>query len=107
ISIRNNGMATEVSLPHPASTKNSGIRHPTSQFLGTHVWAHPTVRMGIAIGIAALTGILMALVMPRGPATTNEALILMLTGFVTGLTAGFLQGSRWTMVIAPVVHQMV
>lgn len=56
---------------------------------------------------AALTGAVMGVVMPRGPVTSSDALVLMLAGFATGLAAALSLGSRWAMVIAPIIHLLV
>ncbi|MCO5216542.1 MAG: alpha/beta hydrolase [Thermomicrobiales bacterium] len=79
----------------------------TESFLphvSTSIWANPALRMGFAIAVPALTGLLMAVIMPRGPVVTRDALLLVLTGFATGGIAAYLLGSRWAMVIAPVAH---
>lgn len=68
----------------------------------TWLWAHPASRTGAGIVLAALTGLLVALVMPRAPATTVEALVLLVAGYATGVAAGFVMRSRWVMLAAPV-----
>lgn len=54
--------------------------------------------------VAALPGVLVALVMPRGPATTGQALFVMLLSLVVGMIAGAAMRSRWAMMLAPLAH---
>ena len=67
------------------------------------------VRIGIAvtIGLAAVAGWIVARAMPHGPATTVQALIVMLMGLVIGLISGWAMRSRWAMLLAPLVHVLV
>lgn len=51
-----------------------------------------------------MTGVVIALLMPRGPTVTWQALLLMATGLLTGVAAGFVLRSRWAMLLAPLVH---
>ncbi len=52
----------------------------------------------------ALAGLLVAVTMPRGPATSAQALAVMALGFAVGLGAGYVLRSRWAMLLAPAVH---
>jgi pimeloyl-ACP methyl ester carboxylesterase len=52
-------------------------------------------------------GVLAGVWTPRGPLTTFEALSAMLLGLLTGLAAGYLTRTRWTIVIAPLVFVVV
>jgi hypothetical protein len=61
----------------------------------------------VAVTIAALSGAVTATVMPRGPVTTEHALLLMVIGLATGLTVAFLMRSRWAMLAAPLLHVLV
>lgn len=56
------------------------------------------------ISLAALSGALVAIAMPRGPATSAQALAVLALGLLVGLSAGFLLQSRWALLLAPVVH---
>ncbi len=62
--------------------------------------------VGIAatISVAGIAGVLVALIMPRGPVMTWQALLLMAVGLLTGVAAGYLLRSRWAMLLAPIVH---
>jgi proline iminopeptidase len=42
--------------------------------------------------------------MPRGPATTAQSLVVMALGLATGLVVGFVLCSRWAMLLAPAAH---
>ena len=61
-------------------------------------------RLGLTLGVAALSGLLFALVLPRGPTTQLQALALLAGGLGVGLLAGTLLRSRWALLIAPLVH---
>ena len=65
---------------------------------------HRWIGMMAAAGVAALTGLLVALAMPRGPATAAQALFVMATSLVVGLVAGMVMRSRWAMLLAPVAY---
>src|SRR3954453_20185799 len=56
------------------------------------------------VGLAVGSGLLVAWLAPRGPVTAGQALGLMALGLVTGGLAGWLAGSRWTMLVAPLAH---
>jgi proline iminopeptidase len=63
-------------------------------------------RMGLvwASLLAAFAGILVALILPRGPVTQSQALIVLLGSVIVGVLAGLLLQSRWAMLLVPVVH---
>ena len=44
---------------------------------------------------------------PRGPVTTAEALVALMTMFGVGLASGLLMRSRWAMLLAPAVFMLV
>lgn len=69
--------------------------------LGTH---ERTVRILAAVGVTALGGLLIAQLMPRGPVTSGQALLLMAIGLGSGVVAGILTRSRWAMLLAPVAN---
>ena len=87
----------------PPSLSRDSIR----RLIVSYHRVHPTVRFTSTVAVAALSGLGLAQAMPRGPVTTSDALFLMLTGFVFGLAAAFLLGSRWAMLIAPVTHLLI
>lgn len=66
------------------------------------------VSLAVAAGaVAVISGVVTSLVMPRGPVTTDHALLLMIIGLATGLTVAFLMRSRWAMLMAPFLHLTV
>lgn len=66
-----------------------------------HTW--PLASLG-AYGAAALFGLASALVMPRGPVTTTQALGLMAGSLLIGAAGGYLLRSRWALLILPLLH---
>ena len=68
------------------------------------VWRHRLAGPAIAAAIAALAGVLVALAMPRGPATAEQALVAMAGGLAVGLACGVVVKSRWAMLLAPAAH---
>ena len=59
--------------------------------------------VGVTV-LAALSAWLIALTMPRGPVTASQALTVMVSCLMVGLTAGAITRSRWTMVLLPIDH---
>jgi pimeloyl-ACP methyl ester carboxylesterase len=62
------------------------------------------VAIGTAVGVTALTGLLIGLTMPRGPITSMQALIVMAACLVAGLVAGWAMRSRWAKLLALVAY---
>ena len=69
-----------------------------------YLWYNRWSRIAIGIGVAALSGLLVAMTMPRGPATAAQALMVLALGLGVGLAAGYFMHSRWAMLIAPAAH---
>ncbi len=67
------------------------------------LWTHTSTRLAAAAGAAVTTALVAAVIMPRGPVTTAQALLLMTLGMLTGVAAGFILRSRWGMLLAPAV----
>ncbi|MFO7681218.1 MAG: alpha/beta hydrolase [Chloroflexota bacterium] len=70
------------------------------------LWQHRWWSLAISVGVAALVGVVVALAMPRGPATAGQALVVMATSLMVGLLAGMLMRSRWAMLLAPMVYMV-
>jgi proline iminopeptidase len=70
------------------------------QSLSSNRW----LSFALVAGVAALIGLIIALILPRGPTTTAQALIVLITGLVVGVVAGLVMQSRWAMLVAPVVY---
>jgi pimeloyl-ACP methyl ester carboxylesterase len=68
------------------------------------VWRDGRVAVATGIGVAVLSGMLVALVMPRGPVTTAQTLLLLAIGVGTGAAAGLAMRSRWVVLLAPIVQ---
>lgn len=61
----------------------------------------------IALGIAAVFAFGGAMLMPRGPITTGQALACGAIALVVGLGAGFAMGNRWSLLVAPAAYVLV
>ncbi len=68
------------------------------------IWDSRWLGLGITVSVAAVTALALALTMPRGPSTTAQGLIILVTGLVVGVVAGLAMQSRWAMVIAPAAY---
>jgi pimeloyl-ACP methyl ester carboxylesterase len=68
------------------------------------VWRDGWVSVALTVGVAVIAGVLAARIMPRGPTTANQALLVMGSGLVIGFAAGLLMRSRWAMLLAPVAY---
>jgi proline iminopeptidase len=68
------------------------------------LWTHAGTRIAAAAGAAGTSGLIAAVLMPRGPVTSAQAIILMALGLLTGIAAGFILRSPWAMLLSPVVH---
>ena len=58
----------------------------------------------VSVVVAALSGWLVAVIMPRGPVTAAQALMVMGIGLVVGVLAGLVSQSRWMILLAPLAH---
>ncbi len=88
----------------PIATKRVERNDSRSPRVMDVVWPTVWIRSGATVGIAGLTGAVIALLMSRGPVVTWQALLLMVTGLLTGVAAGFVLRSRWAMLLAPLAH---
>jgi pimeloyl-ACP methyl ester carboxylesterase len=68
------------------------------------LWGNPWARPAAAITIAALSGLVVAQVMPRGPATPGQVIGVMFGGLIIGLAAGRMMQTRWSMLALPAAH---
>jgi pimeloyl-ACP methyl ester carboxylesterase len=71
------------------------------------VWSRRWIGIGIAVAVAGIFGVILGLTMPRGPMTTPQALIAMLSSLLVGGIAGVVLRSRWAMLLAPAVFMVV
>ncbi|MCO6451107.1 MAG: alpha/beta hydrolase [Caldilineales bacterium] len=58
----------------------------------------------LGAGFAALAGVITAWAMPHDPATTAQALIVMISCLAVGLIAGFSMRSYWSLLLAPFAY---
>lgn len=82
-----------VSRPH---LNNAAIRGVLA-----FVWRDRRIGAVVAFGVAAGVAAILALLMPRGPITTTEALTTTAAGLLVGLTGGLTMRSRWAMLVTP------
>lgn len=71
------------------------------------LWGDWQVGMVGAIMLIGVLGMVMAWVMPRGPVTTGHAVLAIGASLFVGAVAGVVIGSRWSVVIAPIVFVVV
>lgn len=69
-----------------------------------YLWQRRWLSAGFSAILAALSGWLVAQVMPHGPATAAQALMVMLAGLAVGLLAGFVMRSYWALLLAPLAY---
>jgi proline iminopeptidase len=67
-----------------------------------HTWRSHWLGAGLVVSLAVITGLIIAVLMPRGPVSAGEALTLMAVGTAIGLIAGFTMRSGWAMLLTPV-----
>ena len=65
------------------------------------------IGLALAAGIPAIIGLLVALTMPRGPASAPQALMVMALGLVAGSVASLSLRSRWALLLAPLAYGIV
>jgi proline iminopeptidase len=67
----------------------------------------PWQRLAAVTSLAAFSGLGIGLAMPRGPVTSAQALVLLITGIVVGFASGLILRSRRAMLLAPVAQVVV
>src|SRR3954469_20011621 len=68
------------------------------------LWGRPPRAVTTAAAITAVSGLVIAATMPRGPLTAAQALALLLVDAAVGLVCGVLLRSRWALLLAPVLQ---
>lgn len=71
------------------------------------IWRNRPAGIAIAACAAIFFSALVALTMPRGPATPAGALAVMAGGLLVGVIAGLAMRSRWAMLLAPAAYWAV
>lgn len=87
-------------LTHPHASPHLAPQRSTGTTL-YRLWTHTGTRLAAAAGAAVTTALLAAVIMPRGPVTSTQALLLMTLGMLTGVATGFILRSRRGMLLAP------
>ena len=67
-------------------------------------WHDRRIGIALACGLAALAGVFVGFVLPRGPTTQSQALLVLAGGAIVGVIAGLAMRSRWAMLLAPLIH---
>ena len=100
-----------MSAPHvhhlPRIAPPQGIAHTLDDLRKVASQARPWQRLAAVMALAGLSGLLVALAMPRGPVTSGEALMLLIVGVLVGFASGLILRSRWAMLLAPVAQVLV
>ena len=60
-----------------------------------------------AVALMASMAVLAGWLIPRGPATTAEAVFTVMAALVLGFAVGWLIRSRWALLLAPAVFMLV
>jgi proline iminopeptidase len=89
-----------ITLPRPQRVSHRSTFPP----LLRAVWHRRWLGAVVAVGVAGVGGIVTALLMPRGPVTAPQTLLVMLGGLGVGGVAGLVLRSRWALLIAPFAH---
>jgi proline iminopeptidase len=99
--------AEEVTPERPATADPvpAGAGLPTDRLerLDRNLSARPWLGPVIAVGAAAVAGLVLGITMPRGPLTGPQALGGVAIALPVGFVAGVALRSRWAMLLAPVV----
>jgi pimeloyl-ACP methyl ester carboxylesterase len=100
MSITETGTTRRSSRPDP-SDGEEGMRRKGSILVW--LWSDWWIGSLAAVVVATGFGLMSAWLTPRGPITTGEALVSMTEALLVGMAAGVMTGSRWSMLLAPVV----
>jgi len=65
------------------------------------VWSRRWLGAVIVVVLAGTFGMILGLIMPRGPVTTAQAPTAMIASLLVGAAAGLLHRSHWSMLVAP------
>lgn len=68
-----------------------------------YLWSDWRIGLSVAAGLAAFAALLTTWLTPRGPITTIEAVSSMVVALLIGAIAGLLAGSRWSILVTPLV----
>ena len=71
------------------------------------VWSDWRLRIGIALAVSMVFGLVVGVWTPRGPLNSGQALASIGASLLVGAIAGVSMRSRWSMLLAPVVFAAV
>ena len=79
---------------------------PASRFTADlhDLWTRPLLGAAAVVATAAIVGLVSAVVMPRGPVTAGQGLLVMASGAIAGVVAGAAWSSRGTGLLALVAY---
>lgn len=100
---------SEIHHPHhlPGLGNRPGFEERIAQLSSTLDRSRAVYRWLSVVGIAGLSGLGIGLAMPRGPVTSGQALALLIVSLLVGFVSGWVLGSRWAMLLAPVAQIIV
>ena len=82
----------------------SDLAAPIVRLTDAYARSRASHRRLFAAALAASSGVVVGLVMPRGPVGSGQALALLIVSVVVGFVVGFVLRSRWAMLLAPVAQ---
>lgn len=88
-------------LSHPQPYPHAAGHAPGNTL--TRLWTHAGTRIAAVAGASVTAGLVGAILIPRGPVTATQALVMMAIGMLTGVATGFILRSRWAMLLAPAI----
>ena len=71
-----------------------------------YFWSDWKIGFIVAAALAVVAGLISAGLAPRGPVTTSQALASMVLALLIGVAAGCVMGSRWSMLVTPVIFML-
>lgn len=85
-------------------TNYSTPQHQTWPRQLRQLWRNRWLAIAFTTSLALLVGFTVVRTLPRGPATTSQALTIMLTGLLVGGVAGFVMRSAWAIAITLIAY---
>jgi hypothetical protein len=90
--------------PSPTSAATTAAQPPRAGSRWARWWGDRRITLPAAATLGAVSGVLAAALLPRGPTTGPQALALLTGVLLVGATAGLLLRSRWSLLLAPLAH---
>jgi pimeloyl-ACP methyl ester carboxylesterase len=83
-------------------------RPPTKRSAALQLlWSDWRIGLAAVVVLAAIVALTAAWLTPRGPITSNEALVSMTGALLLGLVAGGVMANRWSILVAPAIFVAV